>query len=190
MIWTHPVTGKQYELYHSDELSADLAAFHAIVCPHEMIEVRRSIVGHGQIQYRNQCLDCGDLIGSAIAKAKVVLPVKDHDIELLNRVTLDRANAIAEIWLRHYWRQKERDSKWWKNYKQYLQTDQWKRKRELVLDRANQLCEGCRERPATEVHHLTYDRVFDEFLYDLVAMCDVCHAKCHPESEQDSDGEA
>lgn len=45
------------------------------------------------------------------------------------------------------------------------------------------MCEGCLERPATQVHHLHYQRVFDECLFDLVAICDRCHAKCHPRKQ-------
>jgi hypothetical protein len=50
-----------------------------------------------------------------------------------------------------------------------------------VLARAHGLCEGCGERTATQVHHLSYKRVFDEMLFDLVAVCDACHDKLHAE---------
>lgn len=34
-------------------------------------------------------------------------------------------------------------------------------------------------RPATEVHHLTYERVFQEHPSDLLAVCRQCHAEIH-----------
>ena len=64
-------------------------------------------------------------------------------------------------------------------YNVYLQSDVWKRKRQRVLERANYLCESCMEEPATLVHHLTYDRVGKEPLFDLVALCDNCHKQIH-----------
>jgi len=64
-------------------------------------------------------------------------------------------------------------------YSEYLQTDAWKERRQLVLQRAGGLCEGCRQEPASEVHHLTYDHIGSEFLWELVAICRWCHARYH-----------
>ena len=61
-------------------------------------------------------------------------------------------------------------------YQAYLQTEGWERTREKVLKRAGYICEGCRERPATQVHHLNYkDPRGEELLWNLVAVCDQCH---------------
>ena len=59
-------------------------------------------------------------------------------------------------------------------YRMYLASKEWKKRRARVMDRDNYLCRICGKR-ATEVHHLTYDRIFDEPLYDLVAICRECH---------------
>ena len=64
-------------------------------------------------------------------------------------------------------------------YHRYLQSPQWQRKRQLVLKRANGICEGCGLNKATQVHHLTYERIGDEMLFDLVAVCDQCHDEVH-----------
>lgn len=64
-------------------------------------------------------------------------------------------------------------------YHQYLQTAEWKVICRKVHERANGICEGCRERPSQEVHHLTYDRIFNEMLFDLVALCSPCHRSIH-----------
>ena len=64
-------------------------------------------------------------------------------------------------------------------YPWYLTTAIWRAKREHVLKHANYLCEVCRERPATEVHHVTYIRVFNELPTDLMAICRKCHAEIH-----------
>ena len=69
---------------------------------------------------------------------------------------------------------------WWDRYDRYMQTPEWKERRQLVLKRANYVCEGCGKAKATEVHHLTYERLGKEMLFDLVAVCDECHRKIHP----------
>jgi hypothetical protein len=64
-------------------------------------------------------------------------------------------------------------------YGWYLGSAFWRERREHVLKRANYICEKCGKRPAREVHHLTYLRVFNEFPSDLVALCRQCHAEIH-----------
>jgi hypothetical protein len=68
---------------------------------------------------------------------------------------------------------------WWTWYLDYLQSDAWKLRRRKVLERCDRLCEGCREEQITEVHHRTYAHVGDELLFELVGLCDACHAKAH-----------
>jgi 5-methylcytosine-specific restriction endonuclease McrA len=93
------------------------------------------------------------------------------------------ADWIAE-W--EAWRQRQADlqddekRQWWATYTAYLQTPEWFAKRQVVFHRANGVCEGCRRLPAVHVHHLTYERVGDELLFDLVAVCRACHQKAHP----------
>ena len=64
-------------------------------------------------------------------------------------------------------------------YQWYLASPSWHERRKYVLKRANGICEKCQKRPATEVHHLTYARVCNEWPTDLVALCKQCHAEIH-----------
>jgi hypothetical protein len=64
-------------------------------------------------------------------------------------------------------------------YQQYLQTAEWKNKSQTVLKRANFLCEGCGSNRATQAHHITYEHVFNEFLWELKAVCRSCHERAH-----------
>jgi 5-methylcytosine-specific restriction endonuclease McrA len=64
-------------------------------------------------------------------------------------------------------------------YSWYLGSAFWRERREYILKRANHTCEKCGKWPATEVHHLTYLRVFNEFPSDLLALCRQCHAEIH-----------
>ena len=68
----------------------------------------------------------------------------------------------------------------WARYNEYLRSDAWRERRQLVLERAGGLCEGCRKRPACDVHHATYEHLYDELLFELLAVCRDCHKKIHP----------
>jgi hypothetical protein len=64
-------------------------------------------------------------------------------------------------------------------YSWYLGSAFWRERREYILQRANYTCEKCGKRSATEVHHLTYIRVFNELPSDLLAVCKQCHYEIH-----------
>jgi hypothetical protein len=64
-------------------------------------------------------------------------------------------------------------------YQEYLKSEKWKIKRNLVLQRDNYLCKGCGIVKATQVHHLTYENKYDEFLFQLISLCKPCHEKYH-----------
>jgi len=73
-------------------------------------------------------------------------------------------------------------------YYEYLKTDTWKIKRDKVLKRADNKCEICKVKKATQVHHKTYTGVYlvsrtriagKEKLKDLIATCGVCHRAEH-----------
>lgn len=65
-----------------------------------------------------------------------------------------------------------------RNYALYLQSEEWDIKRKMVLGRDNCCCVICGA-PAEHIHHLTYDRIFNEPLYDLVSVCASCHEIIH-----------
>lgn len=64
-------------------------------------------------------------------------------------------------------------------YGYYLRSPAWQEKRRAVLRRAGHRCEGCGKDRPLQVHHKTYERVGDEFLFDLQALCDPCHERVH-----------
>lgn len=74
----------------------------------------------------------------------------------------------------------ERNAAWWARYNAYLASDVWRAKREEALARDGRVCQGCRQRLATQVHHRTYDHLGDELLFELISVCDECHAGIHP----------
>lgn len=76
------------------------------------------------------------------------------------------------------WRSKRRQ--WRRKYRKYLRSKAWKKKRERRLAMSDGMCEDCKVKPANHVHHLTYKRVFREWMKDLLPLCVDCHEKRHP----------
>ncbi|ARV16876.1 hypothetical protein BTO07_09540 [Polaribacter sp. SA4-12] len=64
-------------------------------------------------------------------------------------------------------------------YNEYLLSEKWKTKRNEVLKRDNSLCRVCKEKKAEDVHHLTYENLFNEKLEDLISVCRKCHLEIH-----------
>jgi hypothetical protein len=180
-----PDTGEEVILFPTDALNRDLSAFEEAYCTHPKLEIRESIIANGAIQFRNQCLDCGELVGTAIAKSRAPLNVPRTDDVLFARYKKAREDERKRIIVHHLRKQKGNDEEWRRKYDKYLESPEWGRRRKLVLKRAGGICEGCGERPATEVHHLTYSHAFGEFLFELVAVCDVCHQRIHQDEAQD-----
>ena len=138
-------------------------------------ELRRHVIASGVTQYKFECQVCGRR-GNAISKHD---PIRTNlkseppftDPELQERYW--RNVAIA--------RQSELDS-WRDEYNQYLESPEWHAKRELVLARDWHECQakldGC-TKAAEHVHHLTYEHLFNEPLFELVAVCRSCHDQIH-----------
>ena len=140
-------------------------------CEHANRQLTLRSASNGADMYREQCLDCGAPVGQFIKREVVVRSgraIEKWDTQLQERWRAGRATAREEA-----------RARWWNLYDEYLSGPVWKAKRALVLRRANGRCEGCAEHGATQVHHLTYDRVGREMLFDLVAICDACHEAIH-----------
>lgn len=151
-------------------------------CDHSETEIRRRVINGGGVQFVFQCLRCGKPMPGPIAKLKALdlcggkLP-QDFDDGLNDKWCAAYQKEISDH-LSRFGKQE-----FFKNYSKYLRSVEWKEKREQVMQRAGRLCEGCRSAPADEVHHLTYEHVGHEFLFELVAVCHSCHERLH-EDEQ------
>ncbi len=67
-------------------------------------------------------------------------------------------------------------------YEEYLNTPEWKEKREMVLELRGRRCEECGSTKDLHVHHWVYCRG-EESLEDLVVLCSNCHKKLHEGKE-------
>ena len=68
---------------------------------------------------------------------------------------------------------------WLERYKRYLQSDEWKEKREKIMVFWDFKCALCFSPRGLQVHHRTYARVGNERLQDLILLCNRCHGKFH-----------
>lgn len=105
----------------------------------------------------------------------------------VRRPEQERQRAEYERQRQERERQVAAENEQWQAWYQgvYLKSPAWKARREKVMRRADGICEGCLVETATEVHHLTYKHVGDEFLWELRAICRSCHERLH-EIEQEA----
>jgi hypothetical protein len=68
---------------------------------------------------------------------------------------------------------------WEHKYQTYINSNEWKQKRKIILIRDKYICQICKINGAVQVHHLTYKRLGNEQLFDLISVCLDCHNKEH-----------
>ena len=56
-------------------------------------------------------------------------------------------------------------------YYKYLESHEWRQKREEVFIHHGKFCIACKTTTDLQVHHMTYQRVFNEKLRDLRVVC-------------------
>jgi hypothetical protein len=148
-------------------------------CVHTNKELRK--LSHcNQIKY--QCLDCGESVGNPIKHSEITVAlseIEDFDLEFRDLMR----NRAAEN------RKREAESRradWTagrqgrvEDYAEYIKSPQWRAKRNMVIQREGDLCQGCRSARIDEVHHETYANRGDELLFQLIGLCSSCHRKAH-----------
>ena len=145
-------------------------------CGHSQTVIARRTLSDGRNQYGAWCQGCGKWRAVATNHVPVFGTIVKYDPDLHHDFWEQQSKVLdAE--------RKSRTAEWWEKYNEYLQSDKWKYKRKRVLKRDCNLCQACLIRNATQVHHLTYAHVFDEPLFDLVSICDVCHEVLHGNKE-------
>lgn len=62
------------------------------------------------------------------------------------------------------------------NYQEYLASREWGLKKRQVRERSDGYCERCLVAQMQAVHHKTYERLGNEDMADLMAVCEPCHS--------------
>lgn len=69
-----------------------------------------------------------------------------------------------------------------KFYKGYLNTEHWKTFRKYALKKHGEICKDCGATDVRfDIHHLTYENLWEEQLEDVVVLCHPCHIVRHPD---------
>jgi 5-methylcytosine-specific restriction endonuclease McrA len=195
MLLIDPRNGKKMPLDFdlSDRWAKEYAAWSREGCEHKIQEVRRGTNKGGGPVIRKQCLSCGQLIGNALPRQPDAHELNAIDEEMNENYESQRTAAkeiidskFAKIQLER-WKGNEKGQSYYQQaHAAYLKSREWKERRELVMQRSNGTCEGCRLKSASEVHHLTYINWGNEFLFELVALCENCHDRIHAKGDHEA----
>ena len=61
-------------------------------------------------------------------------------------------------------------------YYNYLQSEEWQKKRNIILEKSGGRCQLCDSNKSVQVHHRSYKRLrTEDELLDLIALCKSCH---------------
>lgn len=148
-------------------------------CDHPEVKLTVLVKRNNARCYMDQCQVCGVKVKDRPNKQLSVAEknaAKDFN-QNLKFQWIEERRLFMEARRSEY--QKTEKDDFMKQYSIYLSSPEWRIKRSLVLKRANGICEGCGITKATQVHHLTYVRLYKEMLFDLVAICDDCHQSLH-----------
>jgi hypothetical protein len=155
-------------------------------CTHErkhFCKFRYEAKGETRWHKTCQCLDCGQRIKPlnggtwwAAEPGEKVIELPEFDLIMLD--TCNR-NADKQRFEQYAEQRKSDFLKKHEEYEKYLQSDTWREKRRLVLNRCGNICECCLRKNAIQVHHTNYKTLFDEVAWDLKGVCIACHKRLH-----------
>ena len=180
--------GKEHFLRWDEELTREIDAVALkYTCEHPDAEIRKFVIRNG-VQYCRQCLTCGAKTSGAISKSKVPEDVEIENIDLAKNWEQLRETERSNIIQKQLELQLARQTEFWAKYEAYRQSEKWKNIRKKVLLRSSGICEGCLDKKATQVHHLSYKHIENEFMFELVAICDDCHDRYHAHGRYSEEG--
>jgi 5-methylcytosine-specific restriction endonuclease McrA len=130
-------------------------------------------------QLRDQCLDCGWMLGEQRPHLLARSTTPEVDKIALEGCIEARRRSQEERYNAHTAAREAENVAWWDRYNSYLASEEWARLRRRILERDGGVCRGCLVNRATQVHHTTYKQVCNEFAFQLVSMCAECHERFH-----------
>lgn len=159
--------------------------YYSTCCANQsLIDIRFEQANKTVVQ-RTACTNCKALIGGAKKKWADFAALrfysqesyKEHEEKksLSHKKLFNHIQALQDNFRR------DQQENWWQKYQEHLKSDRWKIIRNLVLKRESSICQGCKQAEAVHIHHLTYENMGDELLFQLVALCLKCHQKLHPD---------
>ncbi len=143
------------------------------------------LIANGTRQIWVQCKDCNRLLRNikviiADSAVKAGCVIREYD----NRAQEEAEERQRKKTQEYYNSVEEKNNQWWDNYNNHLKSEKWFRSRNLILERDRYTCQGCLLNRATQVHHLSYQHITSEFMFELVSVCDDCHNLLHIEGNK------
>lgn len=152
-------------------------------CTHPYDVTAKFLCESGVVQWGKWCPLCETRTSQALARAGGLSPEEQAAAPVVDLV--ERRMAQQAEWdLRRAEREAAEPRVYTRLrddpvYQEYFRSSQWGTLKLLVHARAGGKCEACRERPSYDAHHLNYDHLYEEFLFELVAVCRDCHDRWH-----------
>ncbi len=147
-------------------------------CPKPNQHPVKVIVTGNRIQVRKQCKNCGYSGGNSLKMADFdlnILPIRDDELEQkYNLIASQERSEFNDVFEKFRTENYTIENKH-PGYNDYINSEDWKKKRIVVLNRDKHICQSCLSEVATQVHHLNYKHLFNEPLFDLVSVCKRCH---------------
>lgn len=146
-------------------------------CPCDSVELRQRALRNDTLRFVEQCLVCGREVRSfkkqdLLRQGKFPNRLPAWDDEIQKRYWEWRNRAFEQ--------KREAESEaFWERHSEHMKSAKWRLLRVKVFRRCNNICEGCGDRQAVQVHHLSYRHLGDELLFELAAVCLECHEKIH-----------
>ena len=110
-----------------------------------------------------------------------------YDTDFIGRWAISRRKSpSSEVIAVNGGKTKPKKPKHTEEYERYLDSEEWKRFRKVVLVFWNNQCSLCNSMEKLDVHHRTYKRVpHCERLQDCLPLCRACHTRVHASLECD-----
>lgn len=133
-----------------------------------------------------QCLNCGGCVDRTRP-----LSFKNFSSE----IRFEFSHLNYNKWLNDLDYEKEQTYEWvseanyntsrYAKYRNYLTSENWITKRNEVIKRDKNICQECKNNAAEEVHHKTYENLYNEPLEDLISVCRNCHVEIHKRLDEE-----
>lgn len=179
--WAPGPDGHMVNIEQDERLPGLFDVWRADACEHQNAVIVQLQTSNGGVQYKWRCSHCGFKLSTALAHAKVNpqfltdLPPEHFD-EIEQRYFTQRTAHLDKLASDAAERcQEPRRAE----YAAYRRTPRWKALCAKVRRRAAGVCEGCLEAPVYDVHHTSYKHLYNEFAFELIALCRPCHDRWH-----------
>ena len=148
-------------------------------CRNPIPKCKLRITDKGQKFIYEQCENCGGRVKSSPLSFKKFGEkiTGDYKTELLD-IRFRKLEEEMEILTKEKHQYNITESRF-AIYQNYIASDKWKEKRVLALERDNYLCQKCKIKSASDVHHLSYENLGNENLNELLSLCRECHLEIH-----------